>query len=73
MSANLDVVNDIARRVLEGEDIPAETMNTAIQALRSERATIAEAKKAKEPAAPMDLASLFNKPKDTPNGSVSST
>ena len=55
--------------VLAGEDIPAETMNTAIQALRSERATIVEAKKAKEPAAPIDLTALFTKKGPHGNGS----
>lgn len=63
MQTPVDVINSLAKRIISGEDPTPEEMYAAIQQIRSERGSIAQAKeeKARKASTPIDIASLFAK------------
>ena len=62
----IDQINALQKRILAGEEVTAEEMNTVITQLRSERSSISETLEKKRTkraagAKPVDIASLFKK------------
>lgn len=55
-------INALAKRILSGDDPTPEEMYAAIQQIRSERGSLAQAKEDKKKAsAPLDISALFAK------------